>query len=192
MFLMKDEIGGKIMNALIVLADGFEDVEAVTVVDILRRAEVSVTVAGVTSGVVTGARGVRVTPDVVLADGPLFDVIVLPGGARGAEALAASSLVNKRIRDHHAAGRWVAAICAAPAVVLAPLGILDGRRATCFPGMEASFPSSVSARTEPVVVDGNIITSRALGTSLSFALEIVARLVGAPTADKIRAAVLAS
>lgn len=180
-------------SAAIVLAEGFEDVEAVTVIDVLRRADFSVDVAGFSPDPVSGARGVRVIPDRDVNDlkKKIFDVLVLPGGTKGAERLAASPVVREMILAHHRAGKFIAAICAAPAVVLAPLGILDGKRAACFPGFESKFPASVRFEAERVVVDGNLITSRAMGTAMEFSLAIVAALRGRDAAEKIRSAVLA-
>lgn len=180
-------------TALVVFAEGFEDVEAVTVVDVLRRASVEVTAAGLAPGTVRGARGTVVQPDAPLsavAEG-LFDALVLPGGAKGAEHLAASPLVKTLILKHHAAGKIVAAICAAPAAVLAPTGVLEGRRATGFPGTEGGFSPGTVFQAQRVVEDGNLLTSRAMGTALEFSLVLAEKLAGKAAADKIREAVLA-
>ena len=179
-------------KALHILADGFEDVEAVTALDILRRAAVEVTVAGLDGNMVTGARGTRVTPDTTLETvrGGVFDALVLPGGTRGAENLAASPLVREWVLAFHKAGKIIAAICAAPAIVLAPLGVLDGRSATCFPGMEDRFQTTTLFKTDPVVVDGALITSRALGTALAFSLALAEKLTDRSTAERVRRAVL--
>jgi 4-methyl-5(b-hydroxyethyl)-thiazole monophosphate biosynthesis len=141
---------------------------------------------------VTGARGTRVTPETTLeaVRGGTFNALVLPGGTKGAENLAASPLVREMVLKFHKAGKIVAAICAAPAIVLAPLGVLDGRSATCFPGMENRFPKSVAFKTDPVVVDGNWITSRALGTALAFSLALAEKLTDRATAERVRRAVL--
>jgi 4-methyl-5(b-hydroxyethyl)-thiazole monophosphate biosynthesis len=104
--------------------------------------------------------------------------------------LAASPLVRELVLKFHKAGKIIAAICAAPATVLAPWGVLDGRSATCFPGMENRFPKSVVFKTDPVVVDGALITSRALGTALAFSLALVEKLTDRTTADRVRRAVL--
>ena len=179
-------------NVLLILAEGFEDVEAVTAVDVLRRAGVSVTTAGLSEGLVTGSRGTRVSPDETLekAKGGEYDALVLPGGGKGADNLAASPVVRDLILKFHKAGKVVAAICAAPAVVLAPVGILEGKKVTGFPGTEGGFPSSSVVSTDPVVVDGNLITSRALGTALAFSLALAEKLVGRETSEKVRRSVL--
>ncbi len=179
-------------SALVYLAEGFDDVEAVTVIDILRRAGMEVTVAGLGEGPARGARGVLVTPDTVLAPvkDNLYDAVILPGGGGGAERLAASATVKEMVLRHAREGKWIAAICAAPAVVLAPWGILDGKKATCFPGMENRFSPSTTFVAEPVVVDGRIVTSRALGTALAFSLTLVKNLCGAESAERVRRNIL--
>lgn len=177
-------------TALVIFAEGFEDVEAVTAVDVLRRAGIEVTAAGLTPGLLRGARGTAVQPDAALpaAAGTLYDALVLPGGGKGAENLAASPLVKDLVLKHHAAGKVVAAICAAPGVVLAPTGILAGRKATGFPDTEGRFPAG-TFRPEAVVADGNLLTGRAMGASLEFALALVEKLAGKGAADKVRAGV---
>jgi protein deglycase len=178
-------------SALVVLAEGFEDVEAVTAVDVLRRAGVEVTVAGLAPGLVRGARRTAVQPDALLEevkDRP-FDALVLPGGAKGAENLAASATVAALVKTYHRSGKLVAAICAAPGVVLAPAGILEGKKATGFPGTEARFPPSAKPSTDAVVVDGALITGRAMGASLPFSLAVAEALAGRVAADEVRKAV---
>ena len=179
-------------KALLILAEGFEDVEAVTASDILRRAGVAVTTAGLSEGPVTGGRGTRVLPDEPLAKakGGEYDALVLPGGGKGADRLAASTVVRDLILSYHKAGKVVAAICAAPAVVLAPTGILEGKKVSGFPGTESGFPSSAVVSTDSVVVDGNLITSRALGTALAFSLALAEKLVGRETSENVRRSVL--
>lgn len=180
-------------KALLILAEGFEDIEAVTAIDILRRADVEVTVAGLSPGPIRGARGTAIQPDAPLdkVQSAEYDALVLPGGGKGAENLAASGAVKDLILRHHKQQRVVGAICAAPAVVLAPTGILNGRSATCFPGMEGRFPKTVISKTDPVVSDGHIITSRGPGTAMAFSLALVRKLCGPEVAEKIRRAVLA-
>ncbi len=179
-------------KAIVILAEGFEDVEAVTPVDILRRAGVEVTVAGLKGKLVRGARGIKIEADVLLSEAVSreFDVCVLPGGLPGATNLAGSDTVNAFVKNMAENQKIIAAICAAPAVVLAPLGLLHHKTATCFPSMENKFDSSVKHSTEPVVVDGCLVTSRALGTALAFSFAIVDNLCGKEMSDKIRKAVL--
>ncbi len=179
-------------KAVIFLAEGFEEIEAVTTIDVLRRAGVDVVIAGLGDDPVRGSRGIRVVRDVpVQAVRQEFDAYILPGGAAGAENLARSPEVTDLLRNAFRAGKIIAAICAAPAVVLSPLGLLSGKTATCFPGMEKDFPSSAVPGAGPVVIDGNLITSRGPATALFFALKIAEELSGKEISDKVRRATLA-
>ena len=118
------------------------------------------------------------------------DAIVLPGGLPGAKNLAASEAVAQLLVAMNETGKIIAAICASPAIVLAPLGILNGKKATCYPGMQEQFPADTKYVEESVVRDGNVITSRGPGTALDFALAIVAVLTDPATAEKIKKATL--
>jgi len=165
-------------RAVVVLAEGFEEMEAVIVIDVLRRAGVEVTTVGVGGRQVEGAHALTLVADALVEEAPReVDAVVLPGGMPGAEHLAASGAVTALLRAVHDGGGIVAAICAAPAVALAPTGLLAGRRATCYPGFEARFPGDVTAIDAPVVVDGPFVTSRGPGTAFAFALALVERLV---------------
>lgn len=178
-------------KVLVILAQGFEEVEAITPIDVLRRAQVEVVVAGLDSLEIKGSRGVTVIADKVFDEADRdFDALVLHGGNPGAINLGSSSLVIKLVQQMNDKGKIIAAICAAPAVVLGPSGVLNGRRATCFPGMEKDFPGSVNFCEENVVIDGNIITSRGMGTSLEYSLAIVEKLIDKETAAKIAEAVV--
>lgn len=177
-------------KAVVLLAEGFEEIEALTIIDILRRAGVDVTTAGVGAGEITGAHGVTVRADVLLDCAPEdADAVILPGGMPGSERLAAPE-VGDLVKRYAGAGKIVAAICAAPAVALAPTGVLEGRRVTCYPGFEAAFPDSAIPREDAVVEDGRLITSRGPGTAHRFALRLVERLVDAETAAQLRAGML--
>ena len=174
----------------ILLADGFEEVEAITPADFLRRAGLDVRLVGVTGRQVKGGHDIVVSSDMTLEElrgDP--DVVVVPGGGKGAENLAASAPALALIRRMHADGKMIAAICASPAVVLHKAGILAGRRVTCFPGFEGRLTGCTFSE-ERVVVDGNIVTSRSPGTAAEFSLALVELLVGKEKAESIRDATL--
>lgn len=174
-------------RAVVLLAEGFEEIEAVTPIDVLRRAGVEVITAGVPERRVRGAHGLVVEADVTVAAAPAdTDLLVLPGGMPGAENLARSPQVQELIARTHGSGKRVAAICAAPAVALAPTGVLAGRHATCYPGFEQRFSPDVKRSEERVVVDGPLVTSRGPGTALEFSLALVEQLVGAAKAAELR------
>jgi len=180
-----------VKTALVVLAEGFEEVEAVASADVLRRAGVRVTIAGVTDLKVKGSRQICVEADMFLRNFTgIPDAVILPGGFAGAKNLAKSAEVAELIRKMDKAGKIIAAICASPAIVLAPLGILNGRKATCYPDCETDFFKNVVASKDRVAVDGNIITSQGPGTALEFALTIAAQLVGKEMAENVRGKML--
>lgn len=176
-------------RVLVPLAEGFEEIEAVTVVDLLRRAGIEVVTAGLDPGPVTGAHGIVVAPDTTL-DAVLdhaFDMIALPGGMPGAANLAADARLLGFLRRLADDGRFTAAICAAPGV-LAKAGLLAGKRATSFPGFltPASAPGTILSE-DPVVEDGKVITSRGPGTAMDFALALIERLEGVETRRTVEA-----
>jgi len=177
---------------LIILAEGFEEIEAATPVDIFRRAGAEVMVAGLGAQEITGAHGIIFRTDIRLEDAAAagYDALVLPGGGNGARNLAASSKVLALIGEFSRRGGIIAAICASPAVVLAPAGILDGKRATCFPGMEDHFTSATTYVEEDVVTDGNIITSRGPGTAAEFSFVLLERIGMSAESSRIREAML--
>jgi protein deglycase len=171
-------------KVLVPLANGFEEIEAVTVIDVLRRANVEVVVGSLAGDMVEGAHGLQLAADrplaaVAAAD---FDAIVLPGGQPGSRNLRADDRVRELVQALARAGKIVAAICAAP-TVLEAAGVLQGKRATAFPGEE--LPSA-DYSFDRVVEDGNVITSRAAGTAMEFALTLVRRLAGHRAATELR------
>lgn len=177
----------------IILAEGFEEIEALSPADILRRGGVEVKLASVQDKVVTGSHGIKVEADCLISDivPEESEFIVIPGGLRGVMNLLASDKVDELLRNAYAAGKPVGAICAGPRV-LAKAGILDSKRATCYPGVEAQVTevcSAVMTQEAPVIVDGRVITSRAAGTACDFGLAILAYLRGADAAEKVRAAI---
>lgn len=165
-------------SVLVLFAPGSEELETVTVVDILRRGGISVTLAGLEVGALRGSRGIVLMPDTTLDDALKrgYDMVVLPGGQPGSDNLKADGRVLKLIRQMSQQGKYVTAICAAPSV-LATAGLLDGKQATCFPGALDAFPQ-VMQRPSAVVEDGKLITSRGPGTAMDFALTLVERLAG--------------
>lgn len=176
-------------HIITVLAPGFEETEAVTIIDLLRRAQVKVTVLGLETREVKGSHNITIIADEVLSAfaGP-FDGIVLPGGMPGSRNLAASAGLLSLIRNTNKRKGLCAAICAAP-TVFAKAGILKGVIATCFPGMEKELTGAAFV-DQPVVRDSNIVTSRGAGTAIPFALELIAYLEGKKAAEKTAAAIV--
>lgn len=173
-------------KVLIILADGFEEIEAFTPIDILRRADVDVVVAGLGEDMVTGAHGITVKTDIDFEDYKgVPEALILPGGMPGAENLAGSIKLKDLIRKMNSKNKLIAAICASPALVLGPTGILQGRKATCYPGLEVSFTPEIAFSKKEVVQDGNIITSRGPATAFKFGLKIAEELVGKDKSDMI-------
>lgn len=179
-------------KAIVVLAEGFEEIEAVAPIDVLRRAGVDVVIAGLDGKIIKGAHGISIAADIEFSDARDADALILPGGLPGAENLAASEAVRNAICAMSKGGGVVAAICASPAYVLAPTGILNGKRAACYPGCEERFDADVTFVDDRVVRDGNVITSRGPGTAIEFSLKIVEALTGKEKADELRAKMLSA
>jgi 4-methyl-5(b-hydroxyethyl)-thiazole monophosphate biosynthesis len=172
-------------RALVPIADGSEDIEAVCIIDTLRRAEVDVTVVSVTGALeIVASRKTKIVADALIEDcaDEVYDLIVLPGGIPGAEHLRDSAVLVEKLKAHRDAGRLYGAICASPAVALLPHGLLAGRTATCFPSFRSRLADAedVEASDDRVVVDGNLVTSQGPGTAIEFALTLVALLTGDP------------
>lgn len=165
-------------SVLVPLAQGSEELEAITVLNILRRAGIEAVSASLDGQPVRGSRGTVLVPDTSLDEAIKldFDMVVLPGGQPGSNHLKADARIIKLVQRMAAQNRYVCAICAAPAV-LAAAGVLDGKRATSFPGTLDGFPK-VSSQTQAVTEDGKFITSRGPGTAMDFALTLVERLAG--------------
>ena len=177
-------------KVLVPLAQGCEEIEAVTIIDLLRRANLEVITAGLDAEHVTASRGIVLVPDTTLADAVTrddLDMIVLPGGLPGADNLADCSLLTDTLVRFANEGRYVAAICAAPRV-LAKAGLLDGKRATAYPGFidEKDFPK-IQYTGAAVETDGNITTSRGPGTAMDFALALVEILTDGQTRQTVEA-----
>ena len=165
-------------RVLVPLAMGCEELEAVTIIDLLRRAEIEVVVAGLENGVVTASRGVRLVPDTTLDEALKqdFDMVALPGGLPGSDHLAADERIGEILRKMNDSGKFVGAVCAAPKV-LVRRGILDGKSATAYPGV-LNAENHPDIRSEAVIRDGMVITSRSAGTVMDFALELIEALNG--------------
>lgn len=176
-------------KVLVPLANGFEEIEAITIIDLLRRAGIEVTVAGVDGATVTGSHGIAVKTDAMLDEAArgTYDMLVLPGGEPGASTLRDDARVQALIQRFHREGGYLAAICAAPKA-LAAAGVLDGRQATSFPGYLDKEPApGMRYEARPVVIDGTIITSRGPGTAMDFALALIETLAGAPQRAAVEA-----
>lgn len=175
------------------LAQGFEEIEALATTDILRRAGVPVKTVSITDTYeVTGANGVTVKADMLIDNVDESEALFLicPGGMPGATNLAACGKLTSMLKAHNAAGEPIAAICASPAVVLAPLGILNGHKATCYPGMEPITLTEAEMTGEPVVQSGNLITANGPANTFAFALAIAAKAEGAQKAGEVAAGLL--
>jgi len=181
-------------KALVLLADGFEDVEAVTPIDYLKRAGIEVTTASISNNLIVTSRwgGIKITADTALTKQITesgWDAVILPGGMPGAVNLAESSEASALIKKMSTNGKLICAICASPVIVLAPLGLLKNKKFTCYPGMEEKTSDGIRLE-DRVVIDGSIITSRAAGTAGEFAVAIIEKLLDKAAAEKIAKSVL--
>lgn len=171
-------------KVLVLLAEGFEEIEATTIIDVLRRAEIEVTTAALKDVQVRGSHGITLLADCGLeaVQGNAFDAILLPGGMPGARNLRDDPRVIELMQRQARQDKYLGAICAAP-IVLEAAGVLDGKRATSYPGYQLPSAQTFEAR---VVVDGKLVTSRGPGTAIEFALEWVKMLKGVERAEKLR------
>jgi len=173
-------------SVLVPIADGSEELEAVCIVDVLRRAGATVTLASVGNREVTASKGMRLISDRPLTEciDARYDLIALPGGMPGSERLRDSALLIQALKRQASEGRFYAAICAAPAVALYPHGLLEGRRVACHPNF-AHLLSNVELLDTAVVIDGNCVTSRGAGTAVEFSLTLVEKLEGEEKAREV-------
>ncbi|MCB1172219.1 MAG: DJ-1/PfpI family protein [Leptospiraceae bacterium] len=181
-------------KVLTILAEGFEEIEAVTIIDVLRRAGVDVVAAGMDSIRVTGSHAIQLQTDCTLADAiqeqDSFDMLVLPGGLPGAHNLRDNAAVIELVQYFHRCAKITAAICAAP-VVLAKAGVLEGRQATSYPGhLEGLKDPAIRILPAAVVTDDTVVTSRGPATAIAFSLELVALLEGQDAAQDLAAKML--
>ena len=172
------------MKILIPLAPGFEETEAVTVIDILRRADLNAVTAALTDNPVAGSHRIKITADIMLNENEKYDAIVLPGGMPGTLNLKNDKRIISMIKSIYSAGGVTAAICAAP-IVLADAGVLKNKKYTCYPGFEKEI-NDADFITDPVVVAGNVITSRGAGTAVLFALKLVEVFAGSAKSMEIQ------
>jgi len=174
----------------VILADGFEEIEAMAIVDVLRRAGIETVMAGLHGGPLIGSRKVRVIPDAVIDTirSDDFDMLVLPGGQPGTDNMNADDRVKDLVKDFSRKGKLIGAICAAP-MVLADAGVLQGKHATSYPSCRDKLYGALYEE-KTVVTDGNILTSRGPGTALHFGLALVERLAGKEKAQAIKEAML--
>lgn len=181
------------LTALVILAPGFEEIEAITPIDVLRRAGIEVTVAGTVSGPITAARQTRHLADVDLdtVKDKTFDIVILPGGNEGTENLKKDARVKAITNRQKNAGKWVAAICAAPTVLLANGWIEPAHSLTCHPSVQNQIPMDQLDKKARVVVSDKLITSLAAGSAMEFAYAIVEQLLGKEAVAKVNAGVVA-
>ena len=179
-------------QVLVPLAPGFEEIEAITVIDVLRRAGAKVTVAGTQAGPIEGSRGIRVTADKLLQEvhAEQFDLMVLPGGAKGVENLRLHPRVIPLLKEFFAEHKLVGAICAAPSL-LAGAGLIKGKKATSHPSVKEKVEDAAVYSEERVVTDGKLVTSRGPGTAMEFALKLSEMLEGKEKVSELKRAMLA-
>ncbi|MGD9201547.1 MAG: DJ-1/PfpI family protein [Chitinispirillia bacterium] len=178
-------------QVVIILANGHEEVEAITVIDLLRRAGINVIIAGLGGKEIAGAHDIRILTDITVDQTPTqFEGVILPGGFPGTSNLAESDIVKSIVQDSYHKGLLTGAICAAP-LVLEIAGVLAGKKYTCYPGNEKKIKSGQFIE-ESVVQDGNIITSRGVGTAIPFALKIIEYLLGDVQSQSIASSLLFS
>ena len=178
------------MKIAVLLADGFEEVEALTPIDLLRRANLEVDLIGIEKETVTGAHGIRINVDTVAscADISIYDSVILPGGMPGTLNLDNASITDELLNSVISKGGRIAAICAAP-LILGKRGLLEGKEAICYPGFESELLGArISEKS--VVTDGLITTAKGMGVALEFAKELVKLFCGEDTKNKLSKAIM--
>jgi 4-methyl-5(b-hydroxyethyl)-thiazole monophosphate biosynthesis len=182
----------KTMKILMPLAEGFEEIEAITVIDILRRANIEAVIAGLKDGLVEGAHKIKILPDLSMdkINRSEFDGIVLPGGFPGFQNLGNDDRVLNIVRQMDNEGKYIAAICGAPSILI-KAGIIQGRKATVNPAGKAQMEACAKYLEDRVVVDGKLITSQSPGTAMEFALKLVEVLAGEEMMKQIKAQTIA-
>jgi 4-methyl-5(b-hydroxyethyl)-thiazole monophosphate biosynthesis len=179
------------MKVLVPLANGSEEMEAIILVDVLRRANWEVVIAGLSEGSIEASRGVQILPDCSWEEvnPALFDMLLLPGGWNGTLAFCAHKGLCQALQSFDQQKKWIAAICAAP-LALHAAGILEGRSFTCYPGVEKELPAHFQRKNHPVVIDGHLLTSQGPGTAFEFALSLLSTCGDPTTAQTVREGLL--
>lgn len=180
------------MKVLVPIAEGSEEIEFTIIVDVLRRSGIRVTTASISKDkVLTASRGVKIEADAMFSDiqADDFDMILLPGGGPGTDAFKSCTPLLDKLKSFAQQEKWLGAICAAP-TVFGKLGLLDGKKATCYPGLEKELGNCEYSADKPVVVDGHIITSRGPGTAFDFALTVIEQTVSKETAEEVKKGLL--
>ena len=175
-------------KAYILLATGFEEIEAVSIIDILRRAGVEIETISISENrQISGAHNIEILADTLFdeTDFSNGDMLIFPGGQPGTDNLNSQKKIKKLIQTYYGQQKYIAAICAAP-LIFGEMGLLQGKKAVCYPGYEDRLLGAEIAQNECVVVDGNIITSKGAGTAIEFALKLVEILVGQETAEILK------
>ncbi len=188
---MERQVSKTMAEAYVFLADGFEEIEGLTVVDLLRRAGIETQMVSIMEGTaITGSHGIRLEADLTFdgIDADTAQLFVLPGGMPGTKYLGAHEGLAALLKEQMKAGKRIAAICAAPSV-LGGLGLLNGRTATSYPGFEGQLTGAV-VTANPVEVSGNVTTSRGMGTAIPFALELVAQMRDRKAADQLAESII--
>ena len=181
-------------SVIVFLAEGFEEIEASTIIDVLRRSKIKVTIVNLISKEVKGAHSIKIISDVNINEVILehFDAVILPGGSPGNKNLKDNKKVIEIIKEAFSKNKLIAAICAAPAV-LSETGILEGKKCTIYPGMESELKKGGGIpQKDWIVEDGNIITSQGPATALPFAIKIVEKLINKETANVLKEETLAN
>ncbi len=178
-----------IKKAIVPLADGLEEIEAITIIDILRRAKIEITTAGLTNNSILGSHNIKIESDTTIdkIDSDNFDIIVLPGGMPGTINLMNNQKVIQLIQDMNNSNKIIGAICAAP-MVLYHAGILDNKKFTMHPGVIGKIP--LSPLPDQIMEDGNIITGQASGAAVLFSLKLVEKICGSPVKQEVNKGVL--
>jgi 4-methyl-5(b-hydroxyethyl)-thiazole monophosphate biosynthesis len=179
-------------QVLVAVAHGSESLETITIVNVLRRAGITVTLASIERDItVQASRGIKLVADARFDDiaGTVFDLVVLPGGEAGARAFGAHAKLVEMLHAQRIEHRWIGAICAAPAMVLAPHGLLDGKQATGYPAFRDALLHYVD---QPVVVDGHTVTGQGPSSAIPFALTLVEKLIGPVARHEVAGAMLAA